>query len=235
MLEFIARERPQYRAFAALSVGTIVLTGLLQYSGERIFQRVMGGINPLAAALVVVVLGFVSLSLLLSRCGFAIYRKENRKGLLRACGMAALFGVIIIPADLIIVFPADINVPFPESLLFYPAIGFFAEIIFHIFPLAMLLIALSSVFRGADQTRIIWFSIVVVALLEPVYQTLWMASLDRYPVWAVAYDAVHVSAINLSQLIIFRRYDFVSMYVFRLVYYLFWHIGWGYIRLEILF
>jgi len=167
--------------------------------------------------------------------GFAIYRKQNRKGLLRACGLAALFGIIIIPADLLIAFPADINVPFPESPLFYPAIGFFAEILFHVLPLALLLIVLSSVFRAANRNRIIWFSVVAVALLEPVYQTLWMVSLDRYPVWAVTYDALHVLAINLLQLIIFRRYDFVSMYAFRLVYYLFWHIGWGYLRLEILF
>ena len=235
LLELISRERSQYRIFAALSAGTIVLTGLLQYSNEHIFQRVMGGINPLAASLLVVVLGFVYLSLLLSRGGFAIYRKENQKGLLRACGLAALFGVIIIPADLKIVFPTDINVPFPESLLFYPAIGFFAEILFHVLPLTLLLIALSSVLRAANQDRIIWFSIGAVALLEPVYQTLWMVSLDRYPVWAVAYDAIHVFAINLLQLIIFRRYDFVSMYAFRLVYYLIWHIGWGYFRLNLLF
>jgi hypothetical protein len=235
LLELIARERPQYRVFAALSVGAILLTGLLQYSDACIFQRVLGGINPLAAAFGIVVLGFVCLSLLLSRGGFAIYRKENRKGLLRASGLAALFGVIIIPADLLIVFPADINVPFPESLLFYPAVGLFAEILFHVLPLSLLLIVLTSVFRATNQNRIIWISVVAVALLEPVYQTLWMVSLDRYPVWAVAYDAIHVFAINLLQLIIFWRYDFVSMVAFRLVYYLFWHIGWGYFRLEILF
>jgi len=235
ILEFITRESQQYRVFAALSAGTIVLTGLLQYSDARTFQRVIGGINPLAAALLVVVLGFVCLSWLLSRDWFAIYRKENRKGLLRACGLAALFGVIIIPADLLIVFPPDINVPFPESLLFYPAIGFFAEILFHVLPLTLLLVVLSFVFRAANQNRIIWFSVVAVALLEPVYQTLWMVALDRYPVWAVAYDALHVFAINLLQLIIFRRYDFVSMAAIRLVYYLFWHIGWGHLRLEVLF
>lgn len=235
MLEFIARERPQYRVVAALSLGTIVLTGLLHYFDAHAFQRVMGGINPLAASLLVVVLGVVFLPLLLARGWFAIYRKENLKGLLIACGLASLLGVIVIPADLIIVYPDDINVPFPESLLFYPVVGFFAEILFHVLPLSLLLIFLSSMFKAANRNKIIWFSIAVVALLEPIYQTLWMVSLDRYPVWAVAYDATHVLAINLLQLIIFRRYDFVSMYAFRLVYYLFWHIGWGALRLEILF
>jgi hypothetical protein len=235
MLGFIARARPQYRVLAALSLGTVVLTGLLHYFDAHVFQRVLGGINPLAAALLVAVLGFVCLSWLLSRGEFAIYRNENQQGLLHACGLAALFGVIIIPADLMIVYPDDINVPFPESLLFYPVVGFFAEILFHVLPLSLLLIFLFSMFKAANQNKMIWFSIAVVALLEPVYQTLWMVSLNRYPVWAVAYDATHVFAINLLQLIIFRRYDFVSMVAFRLVYYLFWHIGWGYFRLAILF
>jgi hypothetical protein len=31
------------------------------------------------------------------------------------------------------------------------------------------------------------------------------------------------------------RYDFVAMHSFRLVYYLFWHIGWGTVRLGALF
>jgi hypothetical protein len=34
---------------------------------------------------------------------------------------------------------------------------------------------------------------------------------------------------------IFRRYDAVAMYFLRLVYYAIWHIGWGYVRLSVLF
>jgi len=235
MLEFIHRERSQYRALAVLSAGCLVLTGLLQYLDARIFQRVIGGINPLLAATIVVALGFVLLSWLLSRGGFSIYRSENRKGLLYGCGLATLFGVIVIPIDLLIRFPADINVPLPASLLFYPVVGFFAEILFHVLPLSLLLIVLFAVFRSVRQTGIVWLGIAAVAMIEPVYQTLWMVSLDRYPVWAVAVDALHVFAINLAQLIIFRRYDFVSMITLRWVYYLFWHIGWGSMRLDILF
>jgi hypothetical protein len=33
----------------------------------------------------------------------------------------------------------------------------------------------------------------------------------------------------------FRRYDFASMYSFRLVYYAYWHVAWGVIRLKVLF
>jgi hypothetical protein len=41
--------------------------------------------------------------------------------------------------------------------------------------------------------------------------------------------------INLCQLLIFRRYDFISMYTFRIAYYMLWHVLWGYARLRLLF
>ena len=132
-------------------------------------------------------------------------------------------------------FPADQNILFPGSLLFYPAIGFFAEILFHVLPLSVLLIALTTLFRNVSYKNILWFCIFAVALLEPVYQTIPMLSPNQYPLWAVLYVGFHVFLINLFQLLIFKRHDFVSMYSIRLVYYLFWHIGWGYFRLKILF
>ena len=53
--------------------------------------------------------------------------------------------------------------------------------------------------------------------------------------WADVYTWVHVFAIALLQLYVFRRFDFTSMYVFRLIYYAYWHIIWGVLRLELLF
>ena len=40
---------------------------------------------------------------------------------------------------------------------------------------------------------------------------------------------------KFKELLIFKRYDFIAMYAFRLVYYLIWHIVWGYARLRSLF
>jgi hypothetical protein len=132
-------------------------------------------------------------------------------------------------------FPATTNILFPESVLFYPAVGFFVEILFHVLPLTVLLLLLNSLLKGTDQQVIFWISIVVVSLLEPIYQSSNMASSSYYPVWEVLYVGLHIFLINLCQLLIFKRYDFVSMYTFRLVYYMFWHIGWGYLRLRLLF
>ena len=114
-------------------------------------------------------------------------------------------------------------------------VGFLAEIVLHVLPLTLLLLALRAVFRTARGEQIVWVAIVATALLEPLYQTTWMRSVGPYPIAAVAFDALHVFLINLAELILFRRHGFVSMYALRLAYYLIWHIGWGHLRLSILF
>lgn len=147
-----------------------------------------------------------------------------------------LFALItILVIDLNASFPADMNVLFPESVLFYPAIGFFVEILFHVLPLSVLLISLTSIFKNVNHKKIIWICIVIVSLLEPIYQTIPMFSSSHYPLWATAIVLINLFVFNLSQLLIFKRYDFISMYSFRLVYYLLWHILWGYMRLKLLF
>lgn len=39
--------------------------------------------------------------------------------------------------------------------------------------------------------------------------------------------AVHVFLITVVELWLLKRYDFATMFAFRLLYYLYWHIGWG--------
>ena len=234
-LGLISRERQQAQVYVALALGAIGLTAIIHFSGQPFFQRVIGNWNPLVAVGTASVLGFLLLSYLHSSGGFGIYRKDNRNGLVRAAGLAAVFGVIAILADFRIVFAADINIPFPWSVMFYPAIGFFVEILFHAMPLAVLLLLLTALLKNQRRLQVVLLCIVLVALLEPVYQAQWMISNGPYPDWAVAFVALHVFLINLVQLLLFRSYDFVTMLAFRLVYYLIWHIGWGYLRLSILF
>ena len=69
------------------------------------------------------------------------------------------------------------------------------------------------------------------SLIEPTYQIY----MDAYPVWAMIVVWMNLFSFNVLQLFVFTRYDFVSMYALRLVYYLFWHVIWGSLRLEIIF
>jgi len=235
IVETISGDRLQYLILIGISLMVFGFVGILYFSNSQLFQRFIGRINPLIAFLFVIVLGFILLSFLLSQKWFAIYEKENLKGLFRFSSLAALFGIIMILVDTKIIFPADMNILFPESLLFYPAIGFLAEILFHVLPLAILLFILNSILKNADFGNVVWICILIVSLVEPIYQAMNMASSNRYPVGAVIYVGIHVFLISFFQLLIFRKYDFISMYSFRLVYYMFWHVGWGYVRLRLLF
>ena len=234
ILELISSERHQYLVFLSLSLVIAILTGVLYNRNAPIFQPFFGRINPLLAILVIVLLGTILSTSLLSRGWFIIYKAGEFKGLLVAACLAGLLGLGIILVDLIAVFPADVNRPFPDSLFFYPIFGFVVEVIFHMLPLALLLFLMTSIFKGIDFDKAALLCILIVAFLEPIFQTI-LGFSRPYPSWVTVYVFMNIFLINLLQLLIFKRYDFVSMYSFRLVYYLIWHIVWGYVRLKLLF
>ena len=206
----------------------------LYFLNSGSFQPYFGSVNPVLVIGLSIILGSVLLQVHLSNGWFLIYRKGDRRGLLISSGLAVLFGGVIIIVDLLAVFPEYINVSFPQSLLFYPAIGFVVEIIFHLLPLTLLFGLFSSVRGKINWDEMVWPAIITVSLIEPVYQA-FPGFGHQVSIWADSYVAVHIFLINLCQLWLFRRYDFVSMYLFRLVYYLIWHVGWGYLRLQLLF
>lgn len=232
-IELISTERSQVLAFLGISFLIAILTGILYVRNAPLFQAFFGKLNPLLVILGIILLGMVLSLFFLSRGWFSVYKAGEYKGILVAAGLAALPGLLIILLDLKAVFPADTNRPFPDSLLFYPIFGFVVEIIFHLLPLALFLFILTSVFNLSFE-KVIWPCIVVVALLEPVFQTV-LGFSQPYPTWVTIGVFANIFLINLFQLLIFKRYDFVSMYSFRLVYYAIWHIVWGYIRLKLLF
>ena len=64
--------------------------------------------------------------------------------------------------------------------------------------------------------------------MEPVAQ---LALGSALPAFVVP----HVFVFGLVQLVLLRRYGYVPMLWFRLVYYLLWHVLWGAARLSLLF
>lgn len=235
VFESFSTERFQYLVYLSLSLVVFIFTMVLHFNKRQVFQRFLGGIHPLAAFLTAIVLGFILLSFFLSQKWFAIFDIGNLKGLLGFYGLAALLGIMMILMDTRIIFPADINVRFPQSLLFYPVIAFFVEILFHVLPLMVLMVTLNSILKNPNFDTIFWISSFIIALAEPIYQTMNMVPSKQFPFWAVAYVGFHIFLINFFQLLIFKKYNFIAMVSFRLVYYLIWHIGWGYLRLSWLF
>ena len=218
----------------AISLAVIICTGILYFHNKLIYQPFFGQSNPIVGIVVISLLGFILLTYLLARGWFVIFQAQNLHGLAFAAALATLLALIMILFDSRIVLPEDVNRPFPDSLLFYPTIGFVAEIIFHVLPLTLLLFLLTTLFKGLTFEQLIWPCVFIVALLEPIFQTSFSLS-EGYPWTAVIFIALHNFLFNFIQLTLFKQYDFVTMYSFRLVYYLFWHIIWGVIRLQLLF
>jgi len=233
--DVIRREKGQLLVYACLSGIVLGLTTIASSIDILVFRQLLGGTNPIVVGLLICAVGLVLLTVLLSGGWFWVCRKGNLKGLLYSSGLAAVFGLFAILADYVLRFyPADINVRFPESLLFYPAMGFYAEIVFQVLPLTLALTILSRMSKGGDGWRNIWIAILVASFFEPAFQVLPLVS-GQFPVWFAFFEFVRIFLIIVSQLSFFRRYDFVTMYWFRIVYYSFWHISWGYLRVGLLF
>jgi hypothetical protein len=221
----------QYRAYLILVVIVVGITLILSVAGDSYFSRFWGDMHPLLVMILSGFLGFLFLSFLLSQ-GFSIYGGTNLLNAIRYSWWMVLFPLIAILVDYFMVFPQDMNVSFPESLLFYPAIAFFVEIAFHVMPFVLLFYGLTTLFRKISHNKISWFCIGMVAILEPTFQVYFM---QTDPAWARIIVWINLYLFNWTQLVVFKKFDFISMYALRIFYYLIWHIIWGALRLEILF
>lgn len=234
IISLLNEERLQFTIYFGIAVTVIVFVAILTFRSPEYFLKFFGSLNPIIAITIVSLLGFFLFLFLISGGWFDIYSAGNTKGILVAAALAAPFAIAILLVDLIVVFPEDTNILLPDSILFYPAMGFVVDIVFHVLPLAILLLILTSPPLNLSFERAVLPCILAIAVLEPVYQTV-LGFSSPQPLWTNVFVAANIFLINLTQLLLFRRYDFVSMYSFRLVYYLLWHILWGYARLRLLF
>lgn len=142
-------------------------------------------------------------------------------GLVLAGAALALPPVAI---DLFLPFPRGINLPLPGALAFYPAIALVAETVFHLLPLAVLSRVLPQ------RAPAIWL-VAPAALAEALFQVAFLSG-GVLQGWLVLGN---VGLIGAAQMWVFLRHGFAAMIGLRLAFYLFWHIAWGAVRLEVLF
>ena len=181
-----------------------------------------------------------------SRGWFAKVREQDAAaGIFVSAALSIAFGVVAVIVDITVGFPQEINVPIPQSLLFYPAIAFVVEVVFHLAPLALAagvlpMIAKHLPFGAATRSAEKWnlqFNgrmIVIVALLEPIFHLGVAASGQSFSRLDI-FVGMHVFVFNIVQLTVFGRYGFLAMIALRIFYYLLWHVAWGHVRLELLF
>lgn len=222
----------QYYVFLGLSLIVFILAGITYFSRSTAYQRYFGRINPLIVLLLLFILGLIMLSYLISTSHFAIFHRNNIKGIILAVTLAVPFAIVMILVDRMAILSVE-NAPFPESLWFYPAIGYVVEIIFHVLPFTLLYIVLSGLQKSDNDTSILWVCILVVSLIEPIFQVWFFVG--QYSILTVVAIGLHLFIFNFVQFFLFKRYDFISMYSFRFSYYMLWHVLWGHVRLSVLF
>lgn len=227
-------ERKQFEVFFALAIFSLAAVSILYFNGPNLFKRFIGPINPILAFAIVSVLGFAISAFFLSRNMYNVYKPKDFKGIVPFVALAALFGSCAVVLDIAHPFPRDINIAYPKSLLFYPAIGFLVEVVFHQTPLLILSTVGASLFNKVSKERIATVCLAVVALIEPTFQLV-VFIFDRPPLWFAIAVWANILCFNATQLVAYKRRDFATMYSLRLVYYLIWHIVWGHARLQILF
>jgi len=213
--------RIQWVVLFGLSFGVVALSVYAYILNPLLFQRFLGRINPVLAIIVIVLVGSALMFL------FDLGRY------ILVAGLAGLVAAVMIFVDIRVVFPETLNVLLPQSLLYYPVIDYAVQVLFHLLPLSLILVLITSISKSTQFTGLVWPCILLTALLEPLLQTSFFAG--EYTIWTVAFVGLHVFVFNVIELALFKRYDFVSMYWFRLVYYIAWHIVWGNLRLRLLF
>lgn len=224
------RDMVGYVGCSGLALAPALITGRSSAAG---FARYFGGLDPAHVVIATTVAGGVALAWLRSRFGFRVLRgRATLRGVAVSAILASGLAVSVVIADAVLRYPEDMNVALPQALAFYPTVGYVAELLFHVLPLALTLAILRPFGERLGADRMVWLAIGLVAAIEPTFHVLSGGELLS-PL--AVYTWAHVFVISLLQLAVFRRYDFVSMVTLRLVYYLYWHILWGTLRLDVLF
>jgi hypothetical protein len=229
----ISEERLQFALFFILAGLVFILTVVAQSANNSVFQRFFGSLSPRLIVSILILIGLLLSAFLLSTNQFAIYRRAKQIGPGLAIGLALPFAAVMILIDRFSPFPGDINIAIPNSLAFYPVMAFVVEILFHLLPISLLIFLFLGIVEKTSPDRVIWIIFLIVALIEPIFQI--VLGKDQNDSLVLAYLGVHLFLFNYVQLFLFRRFDFISMYSFRISYYVLWHIVWGHFRLRVLF
>jgi hypothetical protein len=115
----------------------------------------------------------------------------------------------------------SINVPFPESIVFYSGGAIVVESLFRLILITLPLWLIANVIlRKRGQAPVFWVLALLTSALEPAGQLGLVAGhLDLMLVMGVA-----MYGVNIFQAHLFWRLGFLAPLVFRLAYYLVWHI-----------
>jgi len=119
------------------------------------------------------------------------------------------------------------HAPWPGSPLFYTSGAIEVEVLYRLLSVPLFLWLISNLaLRGRWQTQIFWILAVLSSLLEPSDQDLRELG-NGAPLGMIAAAFVPDLLLNLTQVVMFRRYGFVAAIATRVAFYLVWHVAYG--------
>jgi hypothetical protein len=222
-------------ALLAGACAAVVSVAVVSQNSTANFEPYFGSLSPPLATMLVGGAGIAALFVLQRRFEFRVGSTDRvlpRFGIATICALPFMISVTL--ADVTVGFPQALNVPLPFALVFYPAMGFVAQIALHIVPFALLLLVTTSLLRSWPIRRRVWLCIPLTAAVEAWFQ-IGASMANGGPTLLDAFVAAQLFGFGVVELALYRRFDFATMFVFRMAYYAYWHIAWGSLRLEWLF
>jgi hypothetical protein len=210
------------------------LTAIGHMPARDFYHKFIGDISPIVAISGCILIGLVCLVVVTFRGWLATIVLGEDRLALPGFALAAFLALVAIIIDLFIRFPEDMNQAFPASLAFYPSIGFLVEVVFHLVPITVFLFLMELLIKNCGKAAVVWSALLIVALIEPLYQTVSMAT-GRYHLAGLIAVFVNLLVFNVTQVVLFKRLGFLPMYASRLLYYSIWHVIWGHFRIGILY
>jgi hypothetical protein len=214
----------------AACAAAVLASALLVWRGSDAYRSVLGVERPIVSTVAVAVLGYAGWRVLVRRSWISS-GAGGPEGYRLAASVGLALPIPVVVVDWLGGFGPDINAAFPDALLFYPAIAVVAELVFHVAPLCTAALVAGLLRSEARAWRIVGFSAAV--LVEPALQVVWGA--EGSPPWANAYVGLHLLAFNAFGVYLMRRYGLLRVILYRFAYYAVWHIGWGWLRMDLLF
>ncbi|MBN2737355.1 MAG: hypothetical protein JXR70_10275 [Spirochaetales bacterium] len=144
------------------------------------------------------------------------------------------FILYCIVLDLLYKLPSNLNTAMPEALILYPVLAIAVEIIFHIIPVALLLFIRKLILSpNREKKPLSWISFFLWALpaliIEPLYQ-INLPFQNNYHWTLTAFTLFFSFLFNLTGLRLLYTKGPVPMILFRLFYYIGWHMLWNLLR-----
>ena len=114
------------------------------------------------------------------------------------------------------------DIAFPASLVFYPAAAIFAEVVYRLLTIPLLLGLISIFVRGQSSREVVfWGLAILTSLIEPVTNN---AAAQVLAPLALVFVLVQSFGANFLQAVLFRKYGFLASILLRVAFYIPYHI-----------